>query len=65
MRLFTLLAGLLITHISFAQSIEWGVQTQHKLYSLADVTYLEADGYESKLDAYVPRDPSKPLPTLL
>lgn len=31
----------------------------------ADVTYLEADGYESKLDLYVPRAPGEPRPTLL
>lgn len=30
-----------------------------------NVTYLVADGYESKLDVIAPRDTSKPLPTLL
>lgn len=31
----------------------------------ADITYLEADGYESKLDLYLPRAPGGPWPTLL
>jgi acetyl esterase/lipase len=31
----------------------------------ANVTYLEADGYESKLDVYAPRPPRDPRPTLL
>ncbi len=30
-----------------------------------DVTYLRADGYESKLDVYVPRDRSTPRPTVV
>jgi len=47
------------------EAFRWTVETAQRYRTLPDVTYLVADGYESKLDVIAPRDTSQPLPTLL
>ncbi|MEM1244868.1 MAG: alpha/beta hydrolase [Acidobacteriota bacterium] len=41
------------------------VEIMHSFGVVPDVTYLRADGYESKLDVYVPRDRSTRRPTVV
>ncbi len=48
-----------------ASAADWTVRIANQFQVTADVTYLTADGYESKLDVIAPRDRSGPLPTLL
>ena len=43
----------------------WTVEVGQRYRMVPDVTYLVADGYESKLDVIAPRDTSERLPTLL
>lgn len=43
----------------------WTVEVGQSYRLVPDITYLVADGYESKLDVVAPRDTSTPLPTLL
>ena len=43
----------------------WTVEIGQNYRLVPDITYLVADGYESKLDVIAPRDTSVPLPTLL
>jgi len=43
----------------------WTVEVGQNYRLVPDITYLVADGYESKLDVIAPRDTSAPLPTLL
>ncbi len=54
-----------VGHASADDELAWGVDVQLQYRTLDNVTYLRADGHESKLDAIIPRDTSKPLPTLL
>ena len=43
----------------------WTVEVGQNYRLVPDITYLVADGYESKLDVIRPRDASERLPTLL
>ena len=43
----------------------WAVEMSQNYRIVPNVTYLVADGYESKLNVIAPRDTSRPLPTLL
>ncbi|HEY5646778.1 MAG TPA: hypothetical protein VIS76_12585 [Pseudomonadales bacterium] len=45
--------------------IAWGVSIQQDYRLVPDVTYLVADGYESKLDVVAGRDSAVLRPTLL
>jgi acetyl esterase/lipase len=47
------------------EAFRWTVETAQRYRTIPDVTYLVADGYESKLDVIAPRDTSRRLPTLL
>lgn len=44
---------------------DWTLEAADKYRIVPDVTYLVADGHESKLDVIGPRDTAAPLPTLL
>lgn len=57
---------LLVPTVAIAQDVaQWTVSVGQNYRLVPDVTYLVADGYESKLDVIAPRDTSTPLPTLL
>ena len=43
----------------------WALDLANRYRVVPDVTYLIADGYESKLDVIGPRDTGTPLPTLI
>lgn len=43
----------------------WTVEVGQNYRIVPDITYLVADGYESKLDVIAPRETSRRLPTLL
>jgi acetyl esterase/lipase len=61
-------ASLLATSSAFAQlspTAEWAVRAQNQYAVAANVTYLTATGYESKLDVYRRRDVTTPQPTLV
>ena len=47
------------------EAFRWTVETAQRYRVVPDVTYLVADGYESKLDVIAPRDTSQRLPTLV
>lgn len=44
---------------------EWAARAQNQYQTSANVTYLTASGYESKLDVYRRRDVQTPQPTLV
>ena len=44
---------------------EWSVQVGLDYVITPDVTYLRADGYDSQLDVYAPRDTSRKRPTVI
>ena len=48
-----------------SEAWDWTVRMANQYQVTPDVTYLTADGYESKLDVIAPRNPAGPLPTLL
>jgi len=53
---------------SFAQlspTADWATHAQNEYQVIANVTYLTASGYESKLDVYKRRDVTTPQPTLI
>ncbi len=55
-----------LSHVAQAQDIaSWAIEMNQSYRIVPDVTYLVADGYESKLDVIAPRDTSRRLPTLL
>jgi acetyl esterase/lipase len=58
------LAGLAGT-VQAEDAFRWTIEAAQRYRTLADLTYLVADGYESKLDVIAPRDTSQPLPTLI
>lgn len=63
-----LIAAVLVGLACAAQAQDvasWTVEVGQNYRLVPDVTYLVADGYESKLDVIGPRDTSVPLPTLL
>ena len=51
--------------VAASEAWDWTVQMANQYQVTPDVTYLTADGYESKLDVIAPRNPAGPLPTLL
>lgn len=67
-----LIAGLLMipaaSSRAFAQlspTSDWAVHAQNQYQVFANVAYLTATGYESKLDVYKRRDATAPQPTLV
>jgi acetyl esterase/lipase len=52
-------------HPSQTDAQTWSVQAFLEFAVSPDITYLVADGYESKLDVYAPRDKSRPRPTVI
>src|SRR5579862_9623361 len=67
-----LVAGLLmisaVPSTAFAQlspTADWATHAQNEYQVIANVTYLTASGYESKLDVYKRRDVTTPQPTLI
>nr|ATW63158.1 esterase [uncultured bacterium] len=48
-----------------ASDLHWSVLMEHTYRVEPDITYLIADGYESKLDVIAPRDTAQKLPTLI
>src|SRR5688572_31291704 len=61
-------ASTLFAPAAFAQlssTAEWAAQAQNRYQVTANVTYLTASGYESKLDIYRRRDATEPQPTLV
>jgi acetyl esterase/lipase len=56
------------TTVSFAQlspTADWATHAQNAYAVAANITYLTASGYESKLDIYRRRDVQTPQPTLV
>ena len=56
------------TSVAFAQlspTADWATHAQNEYAVAANVTYLTASGYESKLDVYRRRDVQTPQPTLV
>ncbi len=66
-RILLTVAFLVITsHVAQAQDVgTWAVEMNQSYRIVPDVTYLVADGYESKLDVIAPSDRSRRLPPLL
>jgi acetyl esterase/lipase len=63
-----LAVGLLMASGAFAQgtpTAEWAAHAQNQYAVQANITYLTASGYESKLDVYRRRDLQTPQPTLV
>jgi len=64
-------SGLMIPAVpstTFAQlspTADWATHAQNEYQVIANVTYLTATGYESKLDVYKRRDVTTPQPTLV
>ena len=66
--LIGLAASTLLSTAAFAQLspvADWAAQVQSRYRVTANVTYLTASGYESKLDVYRRRDTEAPQPTLV
>ena len=65
----TVVAGLSMIAAGSAQQLsptaEWATLAQNKYAVAANVTYLTATGFESKLDVYRRRDVTTPQPTLV
>jgi acetyl esterase/lipase len=60
--------NVLLIPAAFAQlspTAEWATHAQNEYTVAANVTYLTATGYESKLDVYRRRDAATPQPTLI
>ena len=58
----------LFAPVAFAQlspTAEWATHAQNEYAVAANITYLTASGYESKLDVYRRRDVTTPQPTLV
>jgi acetyl esterase/lipase len=56
------------TSVAFAQlapTADWATHAQNEYAVAANITYLTASGYESKLDIYRRRDVQTPQPTLV
>ena len=51
--------------VAAGEASSWAVRVANQYQVTPNVTYLTADGFESKLDVIAPRDPPKPVPTLL
>lgn len=70
--LFTTIAGALLLTVArtsaFAQlspAADWATRVANEYQVQANITYLTASGYESKLDVYRRRDVTTPQPTLV
>jgi len=70
--LFTTIAGVLLLTAArtnaFAQlssAADWATHAANEYQVQANITYLTASGYESKLDVYRRRDVTTPQPTLV
>jgi acetyl esterase/lipase len=66
--LVALAASMLIGPAAFAQlspTAEWATHAQNQYAVAANVTYLTASGYDSKLDVYRRRDVQTPQPTVI
>ncbi len=48
-----------------SDAASWTVELSTRYRVVPNITYLTADGYESKLDVMAPRDVQQPLPTLV
>ena len=53
------------TFAQLSPTAEWATHAQNEYQVIANVTYLTATGYESKLDVYKRRDTTTPQPTLV
>ncbi|MXW48866.1 MAG: alpha/beta hydrolase, partial [Gammaproteobacteria bacterium] len=51
--------------VTASEASNWAVRMANQYQVTPNVTYLTADGYESKLDVIAPSDPPEQLPTLL
>lgn len=54
-----------MTSAQLTPSAEWAAHAQNQYLVQANLTYLTANGYESKLDVYRRRDAQTPQPTLV
>jgi acetyl esterase/lipase len=61
----TVFAQLSPTAAQLSPTAEWATHAQNHYQVTANVTYLTASGYESKLDVYRRRDATTPQPTLI
>src|SRR5712691_8694516 len=53
------------TFAQLSPTADWATHAQNEYQVIANVTYMTATGYESKLDVYKRRDVTTPLPTLV
>jgi acetyl esterase/lipase len=51
--------------VALSPSAEWAIHSHNQYQVTANVTYLTASGYESKLDVYRRRDVQTPQPTVI
>jgi acetyl esterase/lipase len=51
--------------VTMSPAAEWAIHAQNRYQIAANVTYLTASGYESKLDVYRRRDVTTPQPTMV
>lgn len=66
--LVALAASMLLGTAAFAQlspTAEWATRAQNQYAVTANITYLTASGYDSKLDVYRRRDVQTPQPTVI
>jgi acetyl esterase/lipase len=59
------LAAAAVAPASAGEASSWAVTAGSRYRVVPDVTYLVADGVESKLDLWVPREAPAPLPTVM
>ena len=59
------LALMATASVTASEASNWAVRMASQYQVTPNVTYLTADGYESRLDVIAPRDPPGRLPTLL
>ena len=52
-------------HAQLSPSANWAAHAANQYRVVADLTYLTASNYESKLDIYARRDVTTPQPTLV
>ncbi|MGK7931782.1 MAG: alpha/beta hydrolase fold domain-containing protein [Microcystaceae cyanobacterium] len=48
-----------------SETARWATAVSHDYRTRANITYLRASNVALKLDLYVPKDPEKPVPTLI
>jgi acetyl esterase/lipase len=59
------LQGQAVATAQLSPTAQWAIRSQNQYTVQANVTYLTASGYESKLDVYRRRDAKTPQPTLI